>query len=116
MCFANVHRQASDIVHAPDGHLDLSRCPLLHKSLQPPVLQTERVVIQPESSGCRWLAISCLHVPIKTEIHHASDCRGWRIAIQCVYRNLHCLCLSNNDKQMESVYMTLSAYFYDMLS
>ena len=26
-------------------HLDLSRCPLLHKSLQPPV-------IQPESSGC----------------------------------------------------------------
>ena len=34
-----------------DLHLDLSRCPLLHKSLQPPVLQTERVVIQPESSG-----------------------------------------------------------------
>ena len=34
-------------------HLDLSRCPLLHKSLQPPVLQTERVVIQPKSSGCR---------------------------------------------------------------
>ena len=32
-------------------HLDLLRCPLLHKSLQPP-LQTERVVIQPESSGC----------------------------------------------------------------
>ena len=27
------------------SHLDLSRCPLLHKSLQPPVLQTERVVI-----------------------------------------------------------------------
>ena len=33
-------------------HLDLSRCPLLHKSLQP-VLRTVRVVIQPESSGCR---------------------------------------------------------------
>ena len=30
-------------------HLDLSRCALLHKSLQPP---TVRVVIQPESSGC----------------------------------------------------------------
>ena len=29
-------------------HLDLSRCPLLHKSLQP---MTVRVVIQPESSG-----------------------------------------------------------------
>ena len=34
-------------------HLDLSRCPLLHKSLQPPVLRTVRVMIQPESSG--WL-------------------------------------------------------------
>ena len=34
-------------------HLDLSRCLLLHKSLQPPVLRTVSVVIQPESSG--WL-------------------------------------------------------------
>ena len=33
-------------------HLDLPRCPLLHKSLQPPVLRTYRVVIQPESLGC----------------------------------------------------------------
>ena len=33
-------------------HLDLSRCPLLHKSLQPPrVLLTVRVVIEPESLG-----------------------------------------------------------------
>ena len=32
-------------------HLDLSRYPLLHKSLQPP-LRTVRVMIQPESSGC----------------------------------------------------------------
>ena len=32
-------------------HLDLSRCPLPHNSLQPPVLRTVRVVIQPESSG-----------------------------------------------------------------
>ena len=32
-------------------HLDLSRCPLLHKSLQPPVLRTYRAVIQRESSG-----------------------------------------------------------------
>ena len=38
-------------------HLDLSRCPLLHKSLQPP--QTERVVIQPESSG--WKSRSPQH-------------------------------------------------------
>ena len=37
-------------------HLDLSRCPLLHKSLQPPVLRTVRVVIQPESSG--WVISS----------------------------------------------------------
>ena len=36
-------------------HLDLSRCPLLHKSLQPSVLWTYRVVIQPESSGCGLL-------------------------------------------------------------
>ena len=36
---------------SPPPHLDLSRCPLLHKSLQPPVLRTVRVVIQPESSG-----------------------------------------------------------------
>ena len=35
-------------------HLDLSMCPLLPKSLQPP-LRTYRVVIQPESSG--WLCI-----------------------------------------------------------
>ena len=34
-------------------HLNLSRCPLLHKSLQPPVLWTVRVAIQPESSGCK---------------------------------------------------------------
>ena len=34
-----------------NDHLDLSRCPLLHKSLQP-LLRTVRVVIQPESSGC----------------------------------------------------------------
>ena len=34
-------------------HLHLSRCPLLHQSLQPRVLRTIRVVIQPESSG--WL-------------------------------------------------------------
>ena len=33
-------------------HLDLSRCPLLHKSLQPPCITTVTVVIQPESSGC----------------------------------------------------------------
>ena len=39
-------------------HLDLSRCKLLHKSLQP-VLQTVRVVIQPESSGC-WPTNRCL--------------------------------------------------------
>ena len=32
-------------------NLDLSRCPLMHKSLLPPVLQTVRVVIPPESSG-----------------------------------------------------------------
>ena len=35
-------------------HLDLSRCPLLHKSLEP-LLRTYRVVIQPESSGCGLL-------------------------------------------------------------
>ena len=45
------------------NHLDLSRCPLLHKSLQPPtsVLQTERVVIQPESLGCVPICIWKLH-------------------------------------------------------
>ena len=43
-------------------HLDLSRCPLLHKSLQPPVLQTERVVIQPESSGWPLLKMSYFKV------------------------------------------------------
>ena len=37
-------------------HLDLSRCPLLHKSLQP-VLRTVRVVIQPESSGWRIINV-----------------------------------------------------------
>ena len=34
----------------PGAHLDLSMCPLLHKVCN--LLQTERVVIQPESSGC----------------------------------------------------------------
>ena len=44
-------------------HLDLSRCPLLHQSLQPPVLRTIRVVIQPESSGwvVTWWIVPFLH-------------------------------------------------------
>ena len=33
------------------GHLDLSRCPLLHKVCNLHVLRTYRVMIQPESSG-----------------------------------------------------------------
>ena len=36
-------------------HLDLSKCPLLHKSLLPPGITTVRVVIPPESSG--WMCL-----------------------------------------------------------
>ena len=45
------HELHSTRAHTHGLHLDLSRCPLVHKSLQPPVLRTERVVIQPVSSG-----------------------------------------------------------------
>ena len=41
-----------------NSHLDLSRCPLLHQSLQTPV----RVVIQPESAGWPILKMSYFQV------------------------------------------------------
>ena len=47
----NLHAIRSYFYEHLPQHLDLSRCPLLHKSLLPP-LRTVRVVISPESSGC----------------------------------------------------------------
>ena len=56
------------------GHLDLSRCPFLHKSLQP-VLRTVRVVIQPESSG--WASGSIACIIIHFNIADAKIPNGW---------------------------------------
>ena len=62
---------------SPGSHLDLSRCPLLHQSLQPPVLRTVRVVIQPESSGCWQWAHSTLQLLIQPWTCAPGTHYGW---------------------------------------
>ena len=87
-------------LYHPWGQLDLSRCPLLHKSLQPP-LQTYRVVIQPESSGCPgvnsvwrlktlWTTLYehrlCMQIRVYAENQRMCNARGdWH-----TYHNLLC--------------------------
>ena len=60
--YCQVLRLPDALAYVP-MHLDLSRCPLLHQSLQPPpVLRTVRVVIQPKSSGWSlwWIWMDCI--------------------------------------------------------
>ena len=62
-------------------HLDLSRCPLLHKSLQPPlqpVLRAVRVVIQPASSG--WLQIGLNNTQLVHAVNRSFWCSTWQSA------------------------------------